>query len=536
VENLSDLASNLKQPTQALTSLEESGFRVSDSVKNQVKELEKAGLVYDAQTIVFEEIANRLGTNAVNQLNALNDASNDLQDEIGELQAEILTVLLPALGAATSAIATIASVLNNLKVPETLLNATIGTAVSALSPGLTPLIPKDFLGQGVRQGLNNLFPGTEPDRSTEQAAQQKLEAIEKNKLSVVNQRIALVGQEKNLLDQTVFAAEEKLIKDQFTGKVLQANLNLQGKALAIKNAELERDTALSSLQNRRAAQQERINREALRGAKRGATADKALEREALREQKQFESAEISLLRAKLEFQNVLERGVSIDLGREAGVQGALENLSKKNELEKQIQDKIFEQRKSQAGSLRVLAQINEEQRIANEILTRRNAAEKISLENDLERLQLARERASFDLKTSFVRNVEDAQFGLRQAEVAVSDPFGGQQQQTSLFNLEQERERLELTRRLTDQRLALKQAVEDADEASKIGAQENLRIFDAQKTQLEDLLARRQAVEQQQLKQNQILEKYGFIINDKKHSQPCLKILVGRLLTWQPKS
>ena len=512
-KQLNSLAENLKKPSQALTSLEDLGFRVSDSTKKQVDELERAGKVYDAQTLVFEEISERLGTNAVNQLNALNEASNDLEDELGQLKVELLTALLPALVATTSAFAGIVSVLNNLKIPETLVNAGVGNIAKTLVPGIN-LLPSNVVGQGVSSGLNALFPGTEPDRSDEKLKQEQLESIQENRLDVVKQQIQLVGKENELLNESVFKAKEKVIQDRFTGKVLQANLDLQNKDLKIQEAKLERATALSSLESRRDAQRKRRDREAARGAKAGLSAARRADRRALQEQSQFGSAKISRLRAELTKQNVLQRGAGLVVGRELNIKDTLSNLDKVQELEEQILEAVFEQRKARTDSPRILAEITKEENIQKDILKERIANQRLSLEQQQKSLRLARERASEELKIQLSNRVEDAQFGLRQAEVIAASPFGGQEQQTQLFNLEQERERLELAREQTAQRRRLQQAVDDATESNRASAQEDLKNFNQQSERLTELINQRQAVEQQQLRQNQLLEKYGFIADE----------------------
>ena len=343
-------------------------------------------------------------------------------------------------------------------------------------------------------------------------AERKLKIEELNGDILNDQVLSL---EKQALTEKFKIENQKVLRDLLAERLtFQESLNL------FKANELILDQGILALNNKRSKadqdDQERKERAARRAAREGEAAAKRAERVRKQEEDAFKAAQLSAdksvdlpAKAQLKLTEALK-------GREAALKEQLADFERISENEQKILRQTFQQRVDNvpSASKRVIEEINREYFNTLDALGKQQEAQKALAEQELKRLQVARERASFDLKTSFDRNVEDAQFGLRQAQVAVSDPFGGQQQQTSLLNLDQERERLELTRRLTDQRLALTQAVKDADEASKIGAQEDLRNFDAQKTQLENLLAKRQAVEQQQLKQNQILEKYGFIINE----------------------
>jgi len=97
VKNLGDLASSLKSPTDAIAALETSGFRVSDTLKLQVQQLQSVGRAYDAQTLVLQEVQKRLGPGSVTELNQLNEAQKKLQEQWGAIASEIQVRLLPVL-------------------------------------------------------------------------------------------------------------------------------------------------------------------------------------------------------------------------------------------------------------------------------------------------------------------------------------------------------------------------------------------------------------------------------------------------------
>ena len=96
-KNLGNLASALKSPDQAMAALEASGFRVSDSLKFQVQQLQSVGRAYDAQTLVLQEAQKRLGPGSLTELNQLNAAEKQLQEQYAAIGAEIQVRLLPVL-------------------------------------------------------------------------------------------------------------------------------------------------------------------------------------------------------------------------------------------------------------------------------------------------------------------------------------------------------------------------------------------------------------------------------------------------------
>jgi murein DD-endopeptidase MepM/ murein hydrolase activator NlpD len=104
IKNLSDLAAGLKSPNDGLAALEANGFRVSDSLKFQVDQLQSVGRAYDAQTLVLQEVEKRLGGGSVRDLNALSSEQARLQDQWSSITGTLQSGLIPALVGVTSVI------------------------------------------------------------------------------------------------------------------------------------------------------------------------------------------------------------------------------------------------------------------------------------------------------------------------------------------------------------------------------------------------------------------------------------------------
>jgi hypothetical protein len=126
--NIKGLADSLKSPTDAMAALEASGFRVGNSLKFQVEQLQAVGRGYDAQTLVLQEVERRLGAGGVRELNALNTEQVRLGEEWARLAGALQRNLLPALIETTAAFADIAEAISKI-------------------PGLAPKTPQEAAKQ-----------------------------------------------------------------------------------------------------------------------------------------------------------------------------------------------------------------------------------------------------------------------------------------------------------------------------------------------------------------------------------------------------
>ena len=139
--NLKELAASLKSPNDAITALEASGFRVGDSLKFQVEQLQSVGRAYDAQTLVLQEVERRLGAGSVQGLNALNAEQKRLNESWAELTGALQSQLIPALVGFTNGVnEVIAAVsgLGELPVVKQLLQARGALASTPLGRVVVP--------------------------------------------------------------------------------------------------------------------------------------------------------------------------------------------------------------------------------------------------------------------------------------------------------------------------------------------------------------------------------------------------------------
>jgi hypothetical protein len=152
--NLKELAASLKSPNDAITALEASGFRVGDSLKFQVEQLQSVGRAYDAQTLVLQEVERRLGAGSVQGLNALNAEQKRLNESWAELTGALQSQLIPALVGFTNGVnEVIAAVsgLGELPVVKQLLQARGALASTPLGRVVVPFALAEGQFQAAQQ-------------------------------------------------------------------------------------------------------------------------------------------------------------------------------------------------------------------------------------------------------------------------------------------------------------------------------------------------------------------------------------------------
>jgi murein DD-endopeptidase MepM/ murein hydrolase activator NlpD len=97
VNKLGTLGGALSNATESMAALEQAGFRVRDSQKIQIDQLEKVGQGYEAQKVVLKEIESRLGPGSVQQIERLNEAQKELSDAWAQLSLQLGTTLIPVI-------------------------------------------------------------------------------------------------------------------------------------------------------------------------------------------------------------------------------------------------------------------------------------------------------------------------------------------------------------------------------------------------------------------------------------------------------
>ena len=105
IGKLGSLGDALGSASDSIKGLEDAGFRVRDSQKVQITQLEKVGRGYDAQAVALKEVESRLGPGSVAQIEKLNEAQKQLSDSWAALSLQLGVSLIPVVAGAASLIA-----------------------------------------------------------------------------------------------------------------------------------------------------------------------------------------------------------------------------------------------------------------------------------------------------------------------------------------------------------------------------------------------------------------------------------------------
>lgn len=114
VNNMKELGKSLKDPTAALTAMETAGLRVTPQLQDTVERLQSLGLAAAAQAVVFSELEAQLGKDGAAQIRALTAEQKKLDEAMQDMNATIMSMLLPSVTGAVSIINDLAAAIKFL--------------------------------------------------------------------------------------------------------------------------------------------------------------------------------------------------------------------------------------------------------------------------------------------------------------------------------------------------------------------------------------------------------------------------------------
>lgn len=571
-ESAKRLADNLKDPVALLDEMSTSGFIVSDALKRQVKTLQDQGRAADAAELAISALVERLGPAAVGNIKKFDDATDKLRDRMATLALTVFSEVVPALEVFISGLTGLADMFLGPQVqrqaanidPQAFQQAQIDAAAqsSATLFGGSGRSYEDILNMKSAQIVSRAAsPVAVPQEAIqEQLLQANIKnqeiAILKTKLELEQKAQTLTVKQRQDLETTLSAQQTQLAvlkaaSDQH--KINVATIENQIDGFQRLNQEIERMRVNSAQYN--------IDKQRLVIAQNQNDITKDSVYEA---RKQI---------IQTEYNNNLQKEVAgtMQKGNAALIQKTqLQELN--NERAEAFKSKTQETNQALAQTLQLLNSIGQEQlqafdlaqdsfaltnsdvdslkranslipdrlKIAKEILNREKAialqgAESLEDQKHIKQLFEQKERnleGQYDLMKN--QNLERIKaIKLEQDLAALTDP-GAEVRRTVGRQIEDvqtrlntpfggdEREMLELrieqTRRAADAQREYDEAVERANLQieSGIPAQVtagNLAISNATKRKkaLDELLPILDQVEQKELRQQQILERYGFI-------------------------
>ena len=517
INSIKTLGESLKDPAQTLTALEEAGFAVDDSVKQTVEQLLEANKVYEAQAVALQQITDTLGPGSVELLNAYDKESKKLNSLYQDLTASITRSLLPALVGAVAAINDLSAGTKNIQIPSNVLKV-----LSLLSPSqLITGGPAELLAQRGRQAAQEAGRPDLPDNpAATEAAQKARETADQleRQAATLRDQIRLAELNGDLTDERVFNLRKSIIFQEAALKLAEDGLTTEQRTVI----ELERKFKLQNLLNERVNEENRARENAARKAERAAREAERAAKEAARAQKQridqLDAASIAFSSAYMEQIKLFDEVERIQKGEEAMLIRQNKYAESIFKIEKDTLMVRYKKLEAEAKSA-------EEQDFLKKTLIQQLS--NLGLQRDLgiakRNETLARLRAE-KLITEELQN-QERQAGLTQIDrsvqrigVELGMPFQGEERERQLQILEQqfrqEDQLAEGKKRLLSLEQALLSTTEDTSNSTIEGLQREIAIEKIHQTQLQSRLSVLDQAEQAQLRQNQLMERYGFLANE----------------------
>jgi muramidase (phage lysozyme) len=183
IKSLTDLASSLKSPTDALTAMEAAGLKVSDSLRYTVEQLSASGRGYEAQARVIAELNRRLGTDTTQSLFALYAEQKKLTAQWDQAVAALQSEVIPAVTGAVTILNIFAGALRELakvRPPKWMTDFLLSSTSKALTGVDLPGVFRGLQGLGINAGKGAQPPAldlkgqeAEIDRRVQSAAQER---------------------------------------------------------------------------------------------------------------------------------------------------------------------------------------------------------------------------------------------------------------------------------------------------------------------------------------------------------------------------
>ena len=399
---------------------------------------------------------------------------------------------------------------------QQITNSLKALAVAAVTPAFlqsTPEAPQksqqDALTQAAKDRVNAVREEAATVGLTLQTKQKQF-ALE-NKLNEANIENVAAAQTAEIVEErrvAIAQARSDELKGLITESERDEKITIATKEAEVKLLDVEKQRLANAERLRQ--KKEQIARDSMRAAAENARFDANRRRE---EQDAFMLSK--KLRAQLNVQSVDEavKRTALIHGEEAGLQRALDMSERRFGAEKQLLAIENTALRSKLVGLRSEEEINAIVNTRTELLTRnhqirnaeiQNALNQLKIEKELSALRAGQETAG--VSTGLGRSIEDAQFRM-------ANPFGTDDNEMLELRIKQVRRledaRTSLNDQIDQQNILLEKGTPKQKEQASIqikNLQKRLKLYN-------ELLPQLDAVEQAELRQQQILERVQPIAN-----------------------
>ena len=458
---------------------------LSGSTKKLIEETKEVSGSQAAAEAAAKLMAAAIGEDAVGALVTLGDATNDLSSAAAILNTEFAALAAELLGPVAAGIAGLLERTN-------LINA---AARFRKEGGVNA----DRIGAAGERGFKEGGQQGAIDAQAEEAGkiiiEQRREAaklitdanIENSKtLEILAAEGQILDINKNLLDSKTLEITKGNIALKYAAKLEKEGVT----PLEKKVIEQKKLNELKGIDNRVTEQQQAANRKAEADAKKAAD-------EAEQARKKELQVRQALAQLDITAYNIAIETIQATEGNSAAIKEQLRNQDAL--LRKRIEIIKLSDKNRQIQELEI--KIAKDQSFLEQVRLR-NKQEELAVQKEITALKQAEETKN--IERNLTRNIEDV-------ERKIASPFGGDEAEQIDLLVEQQR-------RYTDITDQLKTAIAEQKKLELIdtsGAATNRReALEEQLSIYEKLLPQLNAVEQAELRRNQLMEKYGFIADE----------------------
>jgi hypothetical protein len=342
--------------------------------------------------------------------------------------------------------------------------------------------------------------------------QAAVDAETASSIVMLEQKLIIAKNNGDLLNEQVVAAMENVAAEEIRVKILKAQGDPLKLNLVYLEAQLKAVQRINQVEQARKRKQEEDARKAQQEAQRAQQEAQRAQRELEARNRGISSAQVGSMQALIAGSRAGLQSTRVFEGEKAFLDESEKALEYEVRLKTRILDIQYKQRASQAKSQEEAEHLFNTYNTQYDTIERvyftqlkqvQQQKEQLKIQKEINSLQQAEETSG--ITRGFTRNIADV-------ERRIASPFGGDDSDMLNLRIEQLRRTEDIYRDIDTQVSILNKQLK-ADPSNEI-ISDNIKGLEERRQKLEALLPVLDQVEQAELRQNQLVEKYGFIANE----------------------
>jgi hypothetical protein len=342
--------------------------------------------------------------------------------------------------------------------------------------------------------------------------QAAVDAETASSIVMLEQKLIIAKNNGDLLNEQVVAAMENVAAEEIRVKILKAQGDPLKLNLVYLEAQLKAVQRINQVEQARKRKQEEDARKAQQEAQRAQQEAQRAQRELEARNRGISSAQVGSMQALIAGSRAGLQSTRVFEGEKAFLDESEKALEYEVRLKTRILDIQYKQRASQAKSQEEAEHLFNTYNTQYDTIERvyftqlkqvQQQKEQLKIQKEINALQQAEETSG--ITRGFTRNIADV-------ERRIASPFGGDDSDMLNLRIEQLRRTEDIYRDIDTQVSILNKQLK-ADPSNEI-ISDNIKGLEERRQKLEALLPVLDQVEQAELRQNQLVEKYGFIANE----------------------